>query len=759
MNPRDEQMADLLEQYLNALDSNPHAEQPPDLDPQLLEVAHKMDTHFNARAPSPEFVASLREQLGREAAIIHDSKRKRGRGFFALSRWSYVGIGAAVVLALGALILYATRPTPASADMVLTRASSVANNLAASGVRTFQLESESEQIIVGDAQQPIAGISNNTTKMAYLSPTRWRVQGTTTANGETLETLAVSDGATLWTYDAYDKIALADVATGEGLPLPNVGSLDLLREDWSNCYSPQIVGEEEVAGRPAYRVDLGENKCRSASLFMFDGTRTLWIDKETFFVLRDIFLGKDGKQNLGTYTVRNIEYNVELPDSLFEYTPPPGARVTDNRPKPAPGAAEFQAQLAALARSADYPVFAPATLSDGLVPRVPQLDALENDIKLEYVPPDEASTNTMADSHGVIIRERLGDYDTLRNWTDGSERIDVDGNIGWVRRGDFDPNLNTGANSAVVLVRDGTLISISSFGVSPESLIEIAKKLEPVPGGHAPMPNPTPPTLADVRARSDFPFFVPIYVPEGLMPAPPVGNQVQYHRADGSVALIIQNAKEGQGGMEQDPRFAGESITLPNGLAAHVSAFEPEITILWWHQENGYISLEGHGIPRDEMLRIAASMSSTADLGVTELPPARPTPTPVPSPSFTILRPAFLPEEMTGTETNVPSTSQNGSGIELHFDPHPGDSPHDTLTLTEFPAGSDNLIIDDPQAVKLDIGGREVTVVKRGKGCVTYSWIQDGLSLVLTNPYDPPGEPGQVRYTCDQMEKIVSSIR
>ena len=210
--------------------------------------------------------------------------------------------------------------------------------------------------------------------------------------------------------------------------------------------------------------------------------------------------------------------------------------------------------------------------------------------------------------------------------------------------------------------------------------------------------------------------------------------------------------------MEQDP-LAGETINLSNGLEAHVTAFEPEITILWWYQDSGYVSVEGHGIPRDEMSKVAASMSSTAELGDTALPPVRPTPTAVPAPSFTILRPTFLPEKMTITETNVSSSTQSGSGIEIHYDPHPDGTPHDTLTLTEFAGESSEINIDDPQAVKQDIGARSVTIVKRGEGCVTYNWIQGGLSLVLTNAYDPPGQPGQVRYTCDQMEQIVASIQ
>jgi hypothetical protein len=151
-------------------------------------------------------------------------------------------------------------------------------------------------------------------------------------------------------------------------------------------------------------------------------------------------------------------------------------------------------------------------------------------------------------------------------------------------------------------------------------------------------------------------------------------------------------------------------------------------------------------------------MSSAAELGETQAPPAQPTPTPVPAPSFKILRPTWLPEEMKISERNVPTPNGRGAGIEIRFDPHPDGTPHDMLTLTEMPKAFAESF-NDPQFQKKDIGGRDVTFNKIGSGCVLYSWVQGDVALTLTNAYDPPGQPGQVRYTCAQMEKIIASIQ
>ncbi len=93
----------------------------------------------------------------------------------------------------------------------------------------------------------------------------------------------------------------------------------------------------------------------------------------------------------------------------------------------------------------------------------------------------------------------------------------------------------------------------------------------------------------------------------------------------------------------------------------------------------------------------------------------------------------------------------------LGFDPRPNDAPHDVLTLRETPKA---LIVPggqpDPQTSTAQIGGKTVTMIKRGQDCITLTWDVGNLNLTLTNPYDPPGHP---RYTCDQLRQVVESIR
>lgn len=758
----DEQMADLLDRYIRERDANPQASPPPGLDPLLAESWDKLERYYTAPAPDARFAESLRARLERNAVQLNSLPVRRsaqrekapGTGWLSLPRWSF--IGASVLLIVLALAVYWTmRPQPVDAAVLLDKAHSVATNLQTSNVKSFEMVRENVQSIFAAPNAVPTGESPWTQHIWHAGPTVFRIE-TQSSSPDQRSEIMISDGVWNYRYDVNAKTVQIDTASADYFSLPTASTLEMYQQESKRCFDPKVVGEEQIAGRAAYVIDLGNNKCPSASMGGLDaGPHKVWLDKETLFVLKEQVYTPNGTYLLSQSEITLFRFNLDIPADVFHFTPPPGTVINDFRAKPAPSVEQFRAQLQELAHTMDFPLFVLKTVPDGLAPRQPRWNGVEHNAVLEYVKPAEASTNAPADLNGIQIIQQRAVYDTVRNWTDGTEPLDLDGVQAWVRRGDFNPTGGTGSNSAVLLLRDGTFISVSSFVYKPDELIAVARSLELVPGGHAPLPNPTAPTLAEIRGSSNFPYFVPTYVPEGLTPEPPTSQQLQYHRTDGSVALIVSNAKQGEGGMEQEARFKGEPVKLSNGIEAHLLGFSDEVIILWWNQDGGYIALEGHGIAREEMITIAAAMSSTAELGKTEPPPARPTSTPVPAPAFTILRPTWLPEEMTTREEFV-TGSRNGSGVQIFFDPHPGGDPHDVLTLTQLPQTSGATDIQDPQAVKRTIGGHTVTIVKRGEDCISYFWTQDNVDLTLTNAYDPPGH---VRYSCEQMDKIVESIK
>ncbi len=276
-------------------------------------------------------------------------------------------------------------------------------------------------------------------------------------------------------------------------------------------------------------------------------------------------------------------------------------------------------------------------------------------------------------------------------------------------------------------------------------------------------PTTAPLSLAEVRGRVTFPVFVPTYVPAGLVPQPPVWTggagdtvEINYVRAGGPVVLQVLNGPAGCC-LDADPRKAGRILTLPDGTPAHLFGY-----ILWWHQDGTYLALTAPDLPADELVKIAASMSDTADTALPQPPaetgtPAQGTATP-PPPGFRVLRPDRLPEPLAVREEHLQDPTGSVYVI-LHFDLRPtnGIALPDALTLLERPqqrqGGPD---VADPQAVLEVIAGRKVAVTRRGEACTAFDWVQDGVLLSLTNSYDPSG---QVRYSCEQMRTVVESVR
>ena len=131
-------------------------------------------------------------------------------------------------------------------------------------------------------------------------------------------------------------------------------------------------------------------------------------------------------------------------------------------------------------------------------------------------------------------------------------------------------------------------------------------------------------SLANIRRLFSFPVFVPTAVPAGLNPdvlvtddGRPAGPLVtiNYWMADSRLALQVLNGPAGCC-LDADPRRRRNAVKLPTNITGYFLPIEPVYggPILWWQQEGAYIALSGPQLTRDELVRISASTSSTADL-------------------------------------------------------------------------------------------------------------------------------------------------
>ena len=771
MSEHEPRHAELLETYWTALAQNVAATPPEELDVDLAALVRRLERRLHPPEPRAAFAAQLQRRL--------EAQSRRNISSLTLARrWSVAGLAMAVVLviALVSLYLWMGRPQPVSAQEIVQRAQASVRSPAAGGVQSFVL-TQTQRAVPASRLKAESGLKGDEvilgeTRRWYQSPNRWRSefqQRIVTPDGKEVSHSAfvqVSDGADVWQYypDGNNVIVnrLEPDVNGKGAISPfgqDIGDLSALFQQASTCFDPKVTGNATVAGRAVYVIDLGPTKCPSASAPEMNGRQVIWVDKETFFVLKQELHSTDSDQVIMSSQVTSIQYNAPIDPARFTFTPPPNAQIQDLRPKPPPSADQYQGQLRQLARQLDYPIFVPRYVPQGLRPLQPYTEAtLGTQVTLSYVPPAEAGQAAIAGPNGLTIQEQRATNSLVARWTEGAEPIVMASGKGWLRRGVRNVD-GTGSDSSALVLRDGTLISVSSFAFAPEELVKVAASLEPVPGGHAPLPNPTSPSLAELRQRVSFPIFVPTYVPAGLTPEPPVGGEqpgenveIRYHTAEGAVALDVVN-----GTPDCCPglmRLKSEDAKLPNSVSAHLIRQRTNQyggMTLWWQQDGTSIVISGPNLTQDDLVKIAASMSRTADLGKTEVSETRPTPTPLPTPSFTLLRPTWLPEPMTVRE------QIDGQIVTLGFDPRPDDEPHSVLTLSEIPTamiskgGS-----PDPQASQETIGGYDVTIIRRGQNCITLEWEVGELHLTLSNPYDPPGYP---RYSCDQLRKIVESIR
>jgi peroxiredoxin len=100
----------------------------------------------------------------------------------------------------------------------------------------------------------------------------------------------------------------------------------------SQAKRAKVVREEaiEVGGQnvPCYVVEIGDNRSTASR----SSLKTLWIDKTRYIVVREVNLSREARESgdfteKKTTTVFNIaSVNQSLPDELFAFTPPAGAK-------------------------------------------------------------------------------------------------------------------------------------------------------------------------------------------------------------------------------------------------------------------------------------------------------------------------------------------------------------------------------------------------------------------------------------------------
>ncbi|HZS87132.1 MAG TPA: hypothetical protein VFE42_06565 [Chloroflexota bacterium] len=794
----------MLQLYWSSLVASAEESPPAGLDPEIAALARHLTRAQPIPEPESAFVARLQEQLTGQAAARMNGRAPRHVRPWPIPRVARpqyrrlpLAVALAAALALALLIvavatlttIFGIAPAQKVTAQTIVRQAITAMS-SPMGARSLAV---TEEATLWPAQgYPNFGYTQSdmvhSTLTRYVQgPNRWRVVTTTTARLHTTSAplsvlgpsgVSVSDGSSVLEYCRPCQTLQVQRYAGQrapgalwplgpspitGVTMPAQNLTALLRQ-LQECYQPRRLADATVAGRAAYVISLAPRRCFSASAAEGNGRRVIWVDKQTFLVLKSVLYSVyDPAKIFQEARVTRVQYNAAVPASLFTYAAPLGTRILDARKPPAgPNVGAYGAALRGLATRAGFAIFVPRERLAGLVLRRPQLTA-PSEIRLVYAPAGRGA----AAPASVVITEHPATRAEASTIPPHAQPVLVAGPGTTTLTAWYWPGTRQSANR-LLLVREGIALAFSSHLLGHDGLAALAGSLGRIAGVPATTPSPTPgagsDALAALRARVPFPIVVPTYVPAGLRPLAPALQgqivQIDYQAPDGRIGLSVL---EGAAGccLDADPRKGGRVVRLRNGVTAHLLAASPSSAggILWWERHGAYVAVSGPDLTPPNLERIAASMSETAPLG----PVATPRPTPAPAATFPVLRPRYLPEAMDVSE-QIQAAGLGAAGVVLVYTPRARDwnRSYQGLTLSEAPATAANSRpIPDPGATQETIGGRRVTVIRRTfaghpPACVSFAWTQRGVSLHLDNAFQPGNT---LRYTCAQLRGVVASVR
>lgn len=403
MGEHERRQADLFEEYRRALVTDPAAYPPRDLQPEDAWMVRLLEGELGGARhetppPNPDFTTALRERLEREAELLrapaeggadnHEHVARTDRTRRRKPLWLRAA-AAVLIVVVGGLIWQISGSERQSepgqdrlgAKEIVLRAERSTSSPDLAGVDSFRMEQLNTSTIPDSAG---GGKYRAETTHWYEAPDRWRVETEeeTTISGVTTESRsgAVSNGEKLWRWDG-DSVRVRELRPEDrqnagGVPVFGSGDLQAMLEALSKCGTPEHRGEETVAGREAYVISFPQSECPSASIPSINGRSMLWIDKETFFVLKMVqYDWREGREDrvLSMTRVTSVKYNIELDRDLFTYEPSPGATVRDESQGQAPENPRDKLQPPRINEEpsqkpppVDFPVLRPGWLPEGV---------------------------------------------------------------------------------------------------------------------------------------------------------------------------------------------------------------------------------------------------------------------------------------------------------------------------------------------------------------------------------------------------------
>lgn len=269
-------------------------------------------------------------------------------------------------------------------------------------------------------------------------PNKTRIEVVEPGDSQYARAVMVADGEHVYVYFPEDnRVVVGKPGADEPSSLREIVQfMDEILERVLDTCDVRLVGEEDVAGTPTYKLEFTPREGEETAL-PAGSTTTLWVDQERWVVLQANYSG--GAMGQGWMRVRSYELNTGLDDSLFQFEIPEGAEVVEVEERhPVPLTLE---EARAEAEVLLVPTYVPQGVTLINVFRIDGAYALHYDHGMSsfsvmqgqwpsegFAPPGETSEVTVRGQGGTLITDHaLGN--SYLTWTENGTTITIAGHI------------------------------------------------------------------------------------------------------------------------------------------------------------------------------------------------------------------------------------------------------------------------------------------------------------------------------------------
>ncbi len=257
----------------------------------------------------------------------------------------------------------------------------------------------------------------------------------------------VSDGETMWSYDAgKNEVQKVTIPSFE---MPKMDYGEIIK-DMMEKFDVDLKGSEKISNRDSYILEMTP---KDESVTM---KQKLWVDKEHWMPLKiEMEMEIQGKTMKTSLEYQDMEFNVGIPDSEFEFDVPKGAEVTERKiqmPKIFTSIEEAQEE-------AGFAILEPGYIPEGY--------EFERAIVMDIRDKKRVSLSYKKGIEMLTLSESVGERTTESR--EGAEKVDING-----AEGEF---IKLGMNKFLRL-NCGELELTISASLDKDELLKIARSIE-----------------------------------------------------------------------------------------------------------------------------------------------------------------------------------------------------------------------------------------------------------------------------------------